>query len=233
MTGTRLLGLDHRGSHDSMTDKKTPSDSARRGRADSTAGVKQQLTQLNRDIIRLCNERQRLISRIDPSSKLAQWLQTHPFEEQLQKRPANAQGPLKREHLRAIFRELESATRSLVDVDRVAFLGPEFSYSHLAAIHQFGQCGELIPISTIAGVFESVERGDAKLGVVPIENSTDGRIVDTLDRFVRSSVRICGELPMPIHHNLLGLGTLSRSTRSSKQAASPFAVSQLARPAFA
>ena len=118
-------------------------------------------------------------------------------------------GPLAAEDLRAVFRELDSATRALVRVHRVAFLGPEFSYSHLAAIAQFGHSSELIPVSTIGGVFESVENGDAQFGVVPIENSTDGRIVDTLDCFVRSPVQICGEVPMPIHHNLLAQRTLT------------------------
>jgi chorismate mutase/prephenate dehydratase len=89
---------------------------------------------------------------------------------------------------------------------RVAYLGPEFTFSHLASIERFGQSAELVPVSTIAAVFEEVERGQAQFGVVPMENSTDGRVSDTLDCFSRSHVRICGELPLRIHHCLLGLG---------------------------
>ncbi len=64
-----------------------------------------------------------------------------------------------------------------------------------------------MPVSTIAAVFEEVERGQVQFGVVPMENSTDGRVSDTLDCFSRSPVRICGELPLRIHHCLLGIGS--------------------------
>ena len=109
--------------------------------------------------------------------------------------------------VRAVFRELISGTRALQTPIRVAYLGPEFTFSHLAAIERFGQSAELVPVGTIAAVFEEVERGQAEFGVVPMENSTDGRVSDTLDCFSRSPVRICGELPLRIHHCLLGVGT--------------------------
>ena len=84
-----------------------------------------------------------------------------------------------------------------------------FSFTHLAAIERFGKSADLIPVSSIAAVFEEVNRGHAEFGMVPIENSTDGRVVDTLDMFTRLPLRICGEVQMAIHHNLL-----SRSPRS-------------------
>ena len=68
---------------------------------------------------------------------------------------------------------------------RVAYLGPEYTYSHLAAIARFGQSAELMPVASIAAVFEEVERGHAEYGVVPIENSTDGRVADALECFGR------------------------------------------------
>jgi chorismate mutase/prephenate dehydratase len=188
-----------------MSKKKTPAaPEAVTGRA-SAASVKRQVLELSREIIRLCNERARLASNPEYAEQLTQWLQSDSIDELFQRQ----KGPLSRLDLRAVFRELDSATRSLVRAQRVAYLGPEFSYSHLAAISRFGHGGELTPVSTIGGVFEAVERGDVEYGVVPIENSTDGRIVDTLDRFVQSPVRICGELPMPIHHNLLAIGRLA------------------------
>jgi chorismate mutase/prephenate dehydratase len=116
---------------------------------------------------------------------------------------AQTPGPLPESALRAILREVESASKSLVTHHRVAYLGPLFSYSHLAAIERFGQSCELIPMSTIAAVFESVNGRQVDFGIVPIENSTDGRIVDTLEMFVRLPVRICGEVPVRIHHYLL------------------------------
>jgi chorismate mutase/prephenate dehydratase len=105
-----------------------------------------------------------------------------------------------------VFRELISGTRAVQTPLRAAYLGPEFTFSHLAAIQRFGQSAELVPVGTIAAVFDEVERGQAQFGVVPMENSTDGRVSDTLECFARSAVRICGELPLRIHHCLLGVG---------------------------
>ena len=92
---------------------------------------------------------------------------------------------------------------------RAAYLGPEHSYSHLAAVKYFGDATEFAPVASIPAVFEAVGRGDATTGLVPIENSTDGRIVDTLGMFVRQEMQICGEVLLPIHHNLL-----SKTSRS-------------------
>ncbi len=86
---------------------------------------------------------------------------------------------------------------------QATYLGPEYSYSHLAAIKHFGDAHPLSPVATIPAVFESIVRGEATWGVVPIENSTDGRIVDTIGMFTKVQVQICGEILLPIHHNLL------------------------------
>ena len=93
---------------------------------------------------------------------------------------------------------------------QVAYLGPEYSYSHLATIKVFGDAHPMAAVASISAVFDSIVRGDSLMGVVPIENSTDGRVVDTLGMFVRVSIKICGEVLLPIHHNLL-----SRSPRES------------------
>jgi chorismate mutase / prephenate dehydratase len=104
---------------------------------------------------------------------------------------------------------------------RIAYLGPEFSYSYSAARKFFGPAG-LQAVQSIAAVFEEIERHQAQYGIVPIENSTDGRIVDTLTMFVRKSVRICGEVYLPIHHNLLAMGERSeiKEVHSKPQALS-------------
>ena len=106
--------------------------------------------------------------------------------------------------METIIREITSGCRSLVKEPRIAFMGPMYSYSHLAAIHCFGQSVEFVPVATIAAVFEDVEQGHSDYGLVPVENSTDGRIADTLDMFTRMPVRICGEIDLKIHHFLLG-----------------------------
>lgn len=101
-----------------------------------------------------------------------------------------------------ILRELAAAGRAMVRQTRVAFLGPEWSYSHLAALQAFGHSVELIPVGSISATFEAVERGDADFGLAPLENSTDGGIVDTLDVLARKPQSICGEVTVPIRHCL-------------------------------
>jgi chorismate mutase / prephenate dehydratase len=112
-------------------------------------------------------------------------------------------GPMTVPELKTIFRPLLGAGRQRVRSDRVAYLGPAYSFTHLAAINRFGESADLVPVSTIATVFEEVNRGHVDFGLVPIENSTDGRIVDTLDMFTRLPLRICGEIQLHVHHNLL------------------------------
>jgi chorismate mutase / prephenate dehydratase len=113
-------------------------------------------------------------------------------------------GPLGEVTLKSIYRELISGSRALQRVQKVAFLGPEYSYSHIAALERFGEAVEYMRVGSIAAVFEEVNRKHVDLGVVPLENSTDGRIADTLDMFVRMpAVKICSEVRLVVHHNLL------------------------------
>lgn len=113
------------------------------------------------------------------------------------------QGPLTSEFLANHVRQLVAAARQTVRTQRIAYLGPAHSHTHQAAIQRFGSTAELVPVSTIAAVFEDVNRGHSEFGVVPVENSTDGRVVDTLDMFTRLPIRICGEVQIAIEHNLL------------------------------
>jgi chorismate mutase/prephenate dehydratase len=124
----------------------------------------------------------------------------------LQQAQENNPGPLSDSTVRAVFREIVSASRAVQAPTHVAYLGPEFTFSHLAAIEKFGQSAELVPVGSIAAVFEEVERGQSQFGVVPMENSTDGRVADTLECFSRSRVRICAGIPLRIHHCLLSSG---------------------------
>jgi chorismate mutase / prephenate dehydratase len=117
---------------------------------------------------------------------------------------AGGGGPLPPENVRRILRELQSGSRSLVRAVRVAYLGPKYSFSHLAAVERFGTAADLVPLANIPAVFEEVNRRQVDCGLVPIENSTDGRVIDTLGMFARLPVRICGEVQLRIRHNLLG-----------------------------
>lgn len=102
-----------------------------------------------------------------------------------------------------LLRHLSSVCLQSLHELRAAYLGPKHSYSHLAAIKYFGDATTLSAVASIPAVFDAVARGDAATGIVPIENSTDGRVVDTLGMFVRREMGICGEVLLPIHHNLL------------------------------
>ncbi len=103
-----------------------------------------------------------------------------------------------------VLRHIASLCLQSLSRVQVFFLGPKHSYSHLAAIEYFGDAANFVPVGSIPAVFESVRNGGEAIGIVPIENSTDGRVVDTLGMFVRDAdLQICGEVILPIHHNLL------------------------------
>jgi len=125
-------------------------------------------------------------------------------EEVLQNVMKAHKGPLPDVTIKAIYRELISGSRALQKMQKVAFLGPEYSYSHIAAIERFGEAVEYMRVGSISAVFEEISRKHIDLGVVPLENSTDGRITDTLDMLIRMPhVKICAEVRLRVHHNLL------------------------------
>jgi chorismate mutase/prephenate dehydratase len=165
-----------------------------------------QLAEQDRDLVRLLNERARTLVRIAKCRKRAGQAPLVFAEEaeRINRAAAAGRGPLPRDAVQAALREVVSGCRSLVRELRVAFLGPLYTYSHLAAISHFGQSVDFAPVGSIAAVFEEVNRAQADFGLVPIENSTDGRIADTLDMFARLPVRICGEVELEIQHFLLG-----------------------------
>ncbi len=116
--------------------------------------------------------------------------------------------------IRSVFREIISATYSLEARLRIAYLGPEGTFSHAAARGSFGGDAEYVPVATIGDVVTAVERGEADLGVVPVENSTDGVVTQTLDALIDSRLALCGEAVLRISHFLLSQsGRLADVTR--------------------
>jgi chorismate mutase/prephenate dehydratase len=107
-------------------------------------------------------------------------------------------GPLPEEAVESIFREIFSATLALEKPLSIAYLGPETTFSHQAAIKQFGHSAVFVPTSSIESIFYEVEQGHADYGVVPIENSTEGVVNLTLDCFVDSPLVICDEVKLGI-----------------------------------
>jgi len=164
------------------------------------------IAEIDRELLKLVQERARLVRKTARRSGTSAVtpLPVGLEEESIAKVVDRSRGPLPRRTVRAIFRELASGCRSLLGELRIAYLGPLYSFSHLAALHRFGQSVAFVPVGSIPAVFEEVNRGHSDFGLVPVENSTDGRIADTLDMFTRLPVRICGEVEMEIHHTLLG-----------------------------
>jgi chorismate mutase/prephenate dehydratase len=108
-----------------------------------------------------------------------------------------------RKALKHIYREIMSASRKLEYPIKVAYLGPEATYTHLAALEKFGSSTEAFPVKSIGDVFTEVENDKCDYGVVPIENSYEGVVNHTLDMFTESDVKICSELYLRISHCLL------------------------------
>ncbi|HEX3870872.1 MAG TPA: prephenate dehydratase [Pirellulales bacterium] len=169
------------------------------------AALRTELERTDRELLKLLNARTatalKLIQALGPGALEPAAGEMQPV---LERAVEHNKGPLTNDTVRHVFRELLGGTRALQRHERVAFLGPDYSYSHLAALERFGASIAQVPLGSIAAVFEEVNRGQVEFGVVPIENSTDGRVVDTLDMFTRLRVRICGEVQLRIHHALLG-----------------------------
>ena len=114
-------------------------------------------------------------------------------------------GPLPNSAVRAIYREIVSASRALEKPLTVAYWGPPATNTHMASIQEFGSSCTFVPMDGIPDVFSEVERERADYGVIPIENSTEGVINHTLDTFLTTGMKICSEVYLPITHNLLSL----------------------------
>jgi len=115
-------------------------------------------------------------------------------------------GPLPNRCLEAVYRELMSGSFALERPLRIGFLGPDGSFSHQAAVLKFGSSVDYVTLSDIGAVFEQVTRGGIDYGLVPVENSIHGGVIDTLDAFLTSPARICAEVLVTIHHHVLATG---------------------------
>lgn len=115
-------------------------------------------------------------------------------------------GPLEADALEVLFREVMSIARSSESPLSVAMLGPTGTYTESAARRHFGSSITLVPYSTIDEIFAAAENSKTNFAVVPVENSMEGGVSDTLDRLATTSLLICGEIQLQIHHNLLGAG---------------------------
>ncbi len=184
-----------------------PSKASESKRPPSLASLRGQIDRLDQELVELLNRRAEIsvrIGQVKNDQGLEVWSAARE-DEVIAQAMAASKGPLPAETLRVIFRELMSGSRALQRTIRVACLGPKYSYSHLAAVARFGQAVEHVPVGSIAAVFEEVNRRHVQFGLVPLENSTDGRIADTLDMFIKlPNLKIRAEVRLRVHHCLMG-----------------------------
>ena len=172
---------------------------------DEMLGLREQIDAGDEEIVRLLDRRARLARQIG-EIKRAQGLETYaPARERvLLNRIENlSEGDFPQRGLEMVFREIISCSISLEAPLKVAYLGPETTFTHEAAQRSFGTSVDLEPQRTVAEVFSLVERGEAEHGVVPVENSMEGAVTHTLDELMNSPLKICGEVYLPISQNLL------------------------------
>jgi chorismate mutase/prephenate dehydratase len=117
-------------------------------------------------------------------------------------------GPLNKQGLEAIYREIMSASLALEKPLRIAYLGPEATFSHLAAQKRFGSMVEYVPCDNVSDIFSKVEHADCDYGVVPIENSIEGVVTHTIDLLVDSELKICSQILLDVSLNLMSKGSL-------------------------
>src|SRR6185295_17240880 len=171
--------------------------------------LREKIDELDRRIVELLNARARIVVDIGKVKHQSGTPVYAPDREKIvleRIRAANKSvgGPLPNSCLEAIYRELMSGSFALEKPLRIAYLGPQGSYSHLASAKKFGSSVEHVPVTDIASVFKEVDRGHADLGLVPIENSTMGGIIESMDAFLENrSVAIVAEVLIAIHSHLL------------------------------
>jgi chorismate mutase/prephenate dehydratase len=173
------------------------------------AALRDQIDDIDRQIQLLINKRAECAQRVAEvkqqaaNGKEVQYYRPEREAQVLRAVMERNTGPLPAEDMARLFREIMSCCLALEKPMKVAFLGPEGTYTHAAALKHFGHFVQAQPLAAIDEVFREVESGQAKYGVVPVENSTEGMVNHTLDSFINSRLFIAGEVKLRIHHHLL------------------------------
>ena len=168
--------------------------------------LRKKIDELDHQLVQLLNERARVVVKIGKlKNKTDKPVYAPDREKDVFARIAEAnKGPLPDRCLVAIWRELMSGSFVLERPLRIGYLGPGGSFSHTAAMLKFGQSVEYEPLADIASIFDEVSKGHCDLGLAPVENTMGGGVIETLDALIDSDVKVCAEVLMAIHHNLLG-----------------------------
>lgn len=177
--------------------------------------LRKQVDELDGRIVRLINERAGVARKIGEVKAQQGGTFYSPSREAAvyERIESHNEGPLSNECIRAVYREIIGGCLALEAPLKIAYLGPAGTFTHAAARSRFGESVEYIHAATIDDVFTDVERGRADYGVVPIENSTDGGIHETMTRFLNSPLKACAEIVKEIHHTLMSLGSAEEVKR--------------------
>lgn len=165
-----------------------------------------QIDVIDDQLLRLLSERARVAQQVGRAKNGDKIYRPEREAQILQRLLAMNPGPLRAESVERLFREIMSSCRALEQNLRVAYLGPAGTFSQAAVYKQFGHEVDALHEADIDACFRSVETGRADFAVVPVENSTEGAVSRTLDLIVTSTLKICGEIMLPIHQNLMRNG---------------------------
>ncbi len=174
--------------------------------------LRRKIDKLDHDIVELLNKRLALAAEIGrlKRSKQGRIYVAEREDQVLRKVCAQNRGPLKDAALRAVYREVMSAAIALEKPLLIAYLGPEATNTHQAAMRKFGASVDYNGLASIADIFTSVEKGEADYGVIPIENSTEGSVRDALDQFIDSDLKIVAQIYLEISHALISQEPLDK-----------------------
>jgi chorismate mutase / prephenate dehydratase len=180
--------------------------------------VRARIDSVDEQIHRLINERAKLAQLVGISKSrdghTVDFYRPEREAQVLRRARERNRGPLRDEEVVRLFREIMSACLAQQEPLKVAYLGPEATFSQTAVLTHFGHSVRALPLGSIDEVFHEVESAAADFGVVPIENSTEGTVNHTLDRFIASPLKICGEVELRIRHYLMGnMNALGRIVR--------------------
>jgi len=177
-------------------------------RGTDLAAVRRRIDAVDARLGELLNERARLAQRVGISKHadghLVDFYRPEREAEVLRRAKERNKGPLRDEEVLRLFREIMSACLAQQEPLKVAFLGPEGTFTQAAVLTHFGHSVRALPLPSVDEVFHEVESGSVDFGIVAIENSTEGMVINTLDRFLTSPVKICGEVELRIHQYLMG-----------------------------
>jgi len=173
--------------------------------------VREQIDRLDEQIQALISDRARLAFRVreskGDSNHAVDFYRPEREAQVLRRVVERNQGPLSDSEMLRLFREIMSACLAQQEPLKVAYLGPEGTFTQQAVHRHFGHSVHAISLPGIDGVFEQVQAGEADFGVVPVENSSQGIVSHTLDMFLLSDLKICGEIELRVHQNLLTLAS--------------------------